>query len=344
MKKRNDQPLFQITKDELLESLNRAMARYKLVALKCDQEKVLYDVVSNTEDIVWEYQPTVLPPKKFFFPPDETILEYTDSGEVCSKMEAEPLLLFGIRPCDINAVKILHEAFAEIHGDPNYLEKEQKTVIIGMDCKSICDEKAFCYHTQSQDALAGCDLMLYDLGESYLLRPVTEKGGAFVTDYFETEQGSKAAFKKYRKDKESTFAAVGKPFKNLDQFPAIFERNNDHFIWKEEGARCLSCASCVMVCPTCYCFDVLDEWELNLKKGTRVRQWDACMRSDFTLVAGDETFRDKKEDRLRHRINRKFNFLMKKHGQSACVGCGRCERACLADISPKSIAKVLSTA
>jgi predicted molibdopterin-dependent oxidoreductase YjgC len=92
-----------------------------------------------------------------------------------------------------------------------------------------------------------------------------------------------------------------------------------------------------MVCPTCYCFDVADELALSLKKGERIRRWDACMLSSFAVVAGGENFRHAAKQRLHHRLDRKFNFLMKKHNQSVCVGCGRCVRACLADISPKTV-------
>jgi ferredoxin len=55
------------------------------------------------------------------------------------------------------------------------------------------------------------------------------------------------------------------------------------------------------------------------------------------VVAGGENFRPETKQRLHHRLDRKFNFLMKKHNQAVCVGCGRCVRACLAEISPKKI-------
>jgi len=96
------------------------------------------------------------------------------------------------------------------------------------------------------------------------------------------------------------------------------------------------------VCPTCYCFDVSDELDLNLQGGKRTRKWDACMLSDFAVVAGGENFRHSATERLQHRINRKFNYLMRKHERSVCVGCGRCVRACLADINPQTIAETIA--
>jgi ferredoxin len=66
------------------------------------------------------------------------------------------------------------------------------------------------------------------------------------------------------------------------------------------------------------------------------------MLSSFATVGSGENFRHTATNRLHHRINRKFNFLMKKHGQAVCVGCGRCVRACLAEISPKKIAEAIN--
>ena len=38
-------------------------------------------------------------------------------------------------------------------------------------------------------------------------------------------------------------------------------------LWKELGERCLACGSCTIVCPTCYCFNVVDEVDLALIDG-----------------------------------------------------------------------------
>jgi sulfhydrogenase subunit beta (sulfur reductase) len=91
------------------------------------------------------------------------------------------------------------------------------------------------------------------------------------------------------------------------------------------------------VCPTCYCFDVRDEMQTDLKTGERVRVWDACTLEDFSKVAGGHSFRSSRSARLRHRFNRKFNYLADRFDALFCVGCGRCSRTCLVEIN---IAKV----
>ena len=113
----------------------------------------------------------------------------------------------------------------------------------------------------------------------------------------------------------------------------LLQDNYENPYWETRSKTCLSCGSCVMVCPTCFCFDVHDEMELNLKEGERFRNWDGCVLVDFAKVASGENFRHTKDSRFRHRIMRKGKYILEKYGRVGCVGCGRCATACLADIA-----------
>lgn len=335
--------VYAITKKTLCEGLDKACTSYKVAALINKEGKTLYDYIDSSKDIEFKYTPTILSPKKFFFPQEEAIAEYTSDGKVTAKVAAVPQVLFGIRPCDLNGIKIMNEAFAEGHGDPNYLAKLEQTVVIGMECCKICDQHAFCYKVDAHNATAGFDVMLYGCGckDDFTAKAVTSKGKEFVEKYFSPVKGEQSKIDQFMQKKQEEFGKQ-KPFKDLQQFPDLFAKNKKHPIWDQEGQRCLSCGSCIMVCPTCYCFDVIDDTELNLKKGARNRKWDACMLSSFAVVTGGENFRHAATARLHHRINRKFEYLMRKHGQPVCVGCGRCVRACLAEISPKTIAEAIN--
>lgn len=333
--------VLQAAKDDVLVGLDSASSAYTIAALTQKEGKTLFDVVQSSQDILLDYTPTVLSPKKFFFPQEEVFLEYTADGTLTPKIEAPPLVLFGIHPCEANAIKIMDEAFAESNGDPNYLAKRDASVIICLDCKEVCDENAFCYNVKSNYADAGYDLLLQAVNGGYAITVNTEKGKTFAETYFSPKPADPAAVEQFQQDKQKAFSQYS-PFKKLDTLPEVFEANKSHAVWKEEGDKCLSCGSCIMVCPTCYCFDVADELALNLQKGQRIRRWDACMLSGFAKVGSGENFREDKEERLKHRIYRKFDYLMTKHGQSVCVGCGRCVRACLADISPKKIVEALT--
>lgn len=335
------QRISQATKAALLAGLDKASADFLVAGLTQKNGKTLFDTVESSRELLLEYSPTVLSPKKFFFPQEEVFLEYTADGRCTPKIDAQPLILFGIHPCEANALKIMDEAFAEGNGDPNYLAKREAAVVICLDCKEICDENAFCGKVNSQNAESGYDLMLHDLGGDFGITVNSQKGEDFLEQYVSTKDADSAAFEAFQQAKQNAFSQ-NPPFPALETLPELFEANKRHPVWKEEGERCLSCGSCIMVCPTCYCFDVADELALNLKQGERIRRWDACMLSSFATVAGGENFRKDPSERLKHRIYRKFDYLMSKHGQPVCVGCGRCVRACLAKISPKKIVETLT--
>ena len=337
--------LYRISKEKLKDGLSKGLKDYKLAALVRKQGRLLYNYVTKVEDIHWTAAPTVLPFKKFLFPQDEVLLEYTSDGKnISPTLKATPQILFGMHPCDIHSMQILDEAFSDHEGDPNYMIHREKAIIIGLDCLKLCDKDSFCYKVKAQNVVKGFDWMLYPESEtSFLLEVATDKGKLLLRQYFQNIEAAKPEeLNSIKAKKEQAFKEY-KPFKQLDQLPDIYENNKDHPVWKEEGDRCLSCGSCIMVCPTCYCFDVTDEFAISLKKGKRIRRWDACMLSSFAVVAGGENFRSTAEARLKHRIQRKFNYLMKKHGQAVCVGCGRCVRACLAEISPKTMTEKITS-
>jgi len=108
-------------------------------------------------------------------------------------------------------------------------------------------------------------------------------------------------------------------------------------LWNSLAQDCFSCGSCNTTCPTCYCFDVQDNWNLDQKTGERSRYWDACLTEDFSKVSlgagAQENFREEKAERFRHRFMRKATYLNKELGGPACVGCGRCSQSCTADIA-----------
>ena len=103
--------------------------------------------------------------------------------------------------------------------------------------------------------------------------------------------------------------------------------------WEKHSEKCLACGSCVLVCPTCYCFDVKDDSDLSLKYGERVRTWDGCLLEDFAKVASGENFRSTRPNRYRHRYFKKGKYLYDRFGFISCVGCGRCSSNCLPNIA-----------
>jgi ferredoxin len=89
--------------------------------------------------------------------------------------------------------------------------------------------------------------------------------------------------------------------------------------------------------PDLFLFDVKDEIELDLRHGERVRIWDSrSVRHEFA-TAGGHNFRKSRALRQRHRFMRKGKYILEAHKHLGCVGCGRCARACLVDITPVGV-------
>jgi sulfhydrogenase subunit beta (sulfur reductase) len=114
---------------------------------------------------------------------------------------------------------------------------------------------------------------------------------------------------------------------DVTDLPYVLELKREDPVWREIGARCLCCGSCSMVCPTCSCFNVLDEL-VPQGVGQRVRLWDSCLFRDYAVVAGGHNFRADRADRVRNRYYHKQEAFVREFGVPSCVGCGRCIENC----------------
>jgi len=287
-------------------------------------------------DLRLDYNVTVLGPKKFLWPSRQTLYAYSLKGDPAPEavIEHEPTVLFGVHPCDVTAIQTTDAAFGKDIADPHYLARRADTAIVGIDCGGPCDDQSsFCLDMGSLYPEAGYDVMLTDLGDAYFLDIKTEKGQA-IAEAANAKPASKAdhtARTTFTEKKRASFH--NKLPCEVKYLPEILDASYDSLVWEAIARRCFSCGSCNTVCPTCYCFDVYDDVAMDLSKGCRVRRYDSCQLDPFATVAGGENFREHRWSRLRHRMFRKGKYIVEQTGKSGCVGCGRCERACVAAIS-----------
>ncbi len=117
------------------------------------------------------------------------------------------------------------------------------------------------------------------------------------------------------------------------------DRMFDDPFWDKTCQKCLGCGVCTFLCPTCCCFDILEETE----EEKRVRIWDSCQFSCFTLQGSGHNPRPSGKERMRQRIMHKFNYFVKNHGDSFCVGCGRCVKECPVNLDIREVVRAIST-
>ncbi|HOX22861.1 MAG TPA: 4Fe-4S dicluster domain-containing protein [Elusimicrobiales bacterium] len=295
-----------------------------------------FEEVSDAKEIAFDYVPTMLPPKKYFMPQREDVLSF-NGRESAAVLGAEQAIIFGVHTCDIAGIQCLDLVMADDPQDENYLARKNKLLIVGLECGKYCDDNASCALMNTAFPSGGYDLMLTDMGVYYLVHAHTQAGSALVEAAGKllrhADSKHLAELDKYREEKRRKF----KPEIPVEaaKLPEIFKKSVASPVWKNLGERCLSCGNCTNVCPTCYCFDMADSINLDMKSGVRTRIWDSCQTKPFAQVTGGENFRPERSERQRHRYYRKFSYPLDKYYRFFCTGCGRCTRACMAEINMK---------
>ena len=326
---------FVITQDSLRSIVESLAEEMEIVGVKSRHGKYVYDRITSFEELCLDYDVTVMPPTKYLLPAKETLLKFKvgDGTRVSPVTEAIPRAIIGVHPYDIKAIELLDKAFLATNPDPNYNARRQNTIIIAVDCLNP-SPKSFAPSMGTHLTETGFDLLLTDIGIDYVVTVGSEKGADLLAKYAEVREPTSDDIAKQKAVRDE---ALAKYKLSLDvpreRLPKLLGESYDDPYWESRSKTCLSCGSCVMVCPTCFCFDVRDEVSLNLKEGERFRNWDGCMLVDFAKVATGENFRHDKASRLRHRMYRKGKYIVERYGRVGCVGCGRCAIACLAEIA-----------
>ncbi|MBU0672368.1 MAG: 4Fe-4S dicluster domain-containing protein [Candidatus Margulisbacteria bacterium] len=297
-----------------------------------------FEPVVSGNEIALDYIPTILPPKKYFLPQHETLATFdTTKGQQMEPVVAyEKMVIFGVHTCDLAGIQSLNMIFSERPKDVNYLIRKSAITIIGYECNDYCDEYASCRLVHNHTPNGGYDLFFTNLGDKFIIHINTQAGDDIIESagLFEPAQAADLkALEQLRSDKRKLFAnEVPVVHENI---PEVFAKSFNSKVWEDLGKKCLACGNCTNVCPTCYCFDVIDEPNLDLKTGKRYRRWDSCQSETFAQVAGGESFREERGARQRHRFYRKFKYPMNKFSRLFCTGCGRCSRTCMAKINLK---------
>ncbi|MCX6223272.1 MAG: 4Fe-4S dicluster domain-containing protein [Bacteroidia bacterium] len=272
--------------------------------------------------------------KKSAFPKVEKVLEFTmnKSGVVQHPVDPDicsQTILFGVRPCDASGFKSLDAIFGEAPADQFYLKKKEKTTIISFSCPDS-DEYCFCTSVGGGPGnTEGSDLQFTGISkEEILVEVLTEKGrkiaALFATHLTDAVDSI---------DKNLYLADVHVVFDLNSVVDKVTESFNDSELWLDQSLRCIGCGACAFVCPTCACFDFQDEQ--NTKKGVRLRLWDSCGFSLFTLHTSGHNPREVQSQRWRQRLMHKFSYMPDQLNVVGCEGCGRCSRACPVDMNIK---------
>lgn len=321
-----------ISRDALEQVFSRWLAAGKrILAPKKTGETFDFAWVTQFSEVCLDQGQTVQSPKLAIFPKVEELFSYQIAvGQVTihdRPLEAlEEIIVFGLRPCDAAAFTSLAAIFTWDSADKLFSARLKKITVIGVSC-ARADEYCFCTAVGGDPgATTGSDILLTAVGNGeYLAEIVSEKGRQavqVVAGKFQPVAG---------KEKENHLAKVTPGFTLAKIAPALAALFDDDAFWAEQSRRCLGCGACAYVCPTCACFDIQDEGTGDF--GRRLRCWDSCGFSMFTLHTSGHNPRPLQSQRWRQRLMHKFAYMPERQKVLGCVGCGRCSRACPVDMN-----------
>lgn len=301
-----------LKKNDFTNFLQLCKAEAELVApVKTDILR--FEVITDVNKVSLEGNPMVSI-KKYFLPNEEGLLQI--NGTSMTKIyEAKKRIVFGARLCDTNALGILDNLYLEPgHEDLAYKERREKTTIIGYNCKTPPSEYCFC---SSMNLQKDYDILFQEHdNENFYLDVQTSKGLVLISKI-------RQKLELIDSDVEIVMPVTKKTLSQGSLWP-FFDKEH----WKEDVDECVSCQRCTVLCPTCFCFDLNDEMDLDLTTGVRNRSIDSCHSKDFTRVAGGIDIRETRAQRYMHRVYHKIQSYKDRFGRSMCTGCGRCIQYC----------------
>ena len=328
-----------VSKEDFKNFVNALIAdnSWNVIGVKSKGNKFAFGPLESSDELRLDYDVTLLPPKKYFFPQRETLFTYNLSGSVSAKSaeELKPLIIIGVHPYDIVALLHMDEIFRETKSDPYYFKKRESSIIIGVNIQNM-SKWNFSSAMGCETIDYGYDLMVTDLGNRLAITVGSQKGGELLSKY--GVNVSPALARDIQTVGQKKREIMAKSQQKFDFAPELIpellkESYSKSGFWEKHSETCLACGSCVLVCPTCYCFDVKDNPDLSLETGERIRTWDGCLLEDFAKIASGENFRATRPTRYRHRYFKKGKYLYDRFGFVSCVGCGRCSSNCLPDIA-----------
>jgi len=262
-------------------------------------------------------------PKKFLYPPYLTLFKVSSGWDVVVPVrEVRRLAFFGLKPCDLASIKVLDRVLL---GVDDYYESLRKNLVLIVENCTTPGNTCFCSTMNTGPrARDSFDLAYTRLGDKLVLEAGSVLGLKLL-NLLEVEPIDDATYERFEATMRSASEKARTGFE-LNGLPEELELRIESKVYEKITEKCLGCANCNMVCPTCFCFDVLD---VPLIDGSaeRVRVWDGCLNFTYGQVAGGH-FRPDLWARYRHFVLHKFAYWVKQFGTFGCVGCGRCITWC----------------
>jgi sulfhydrogenase subunit beta (sulfur reductase) len=259
------------------------------------------------------------------------------------EQSTHPFAFLGVRACELAAIAAQDRILLQDkYRDPIYQQRSDGRFIVAVQCTQSA-ATCFCASLGTGPRVTGgFDLVLTELlgpvGHRFLVKAGSDHGAEVLAD-LETFSASEEDLA----EMECAVAeAESRQVRAIDtnQIKELLERSFDHPRWEHIARRCLTCANCTMVCPTCFCTTVEDVSDISGDHAERWRRWDSCFTLSFSYIHGG-TIRNSPKARYRQWMTHKLASWVDQFGTLGCVGCGRCITWCPVGIDITEEARVI---
>jgi len=300
---------------------------------------IAYVPLERPEEMAWTFWNSLSSPRDYLYPQTDTLLRFGRDGDgyrVEETLDTRKRVLFAVRNCDVSAIEFLDRIMAAFVPDTPYQARRENTALVALACHEPNQDYCMCVCAGTGPFLdERHDVQLTDLGEEVLAEITTEKGRELIQaggDLFKAPTEEQIA-QKARLAEEALDKFGPYPFTHyvqgatrrvsLDDRPPEF--------WAEMSDWCVECGGCTLVCPTCNCFNMIDN--VVEGRGERVRCWDSCQYEGMTREASGHNPRAAHGDRVKRRFFHKLSYQYnQRDGSIGCVCCGRCIAVCCGDL------------
>lgn len=316
------------------------------VGYRDEQSAGRYRVVQEDDERCFEWAVGPGSWRAEFFPAKQEQWRAVRSGDTYSfvepQFEERPLAIFGARPCEVAAIGVLDKVLGEgTYRDARYQHRRDGLFVVVAECGAPAST-CFCTSMGTgPGAVGGFDLALSEIsdddGHRFVVRVASERGGAVLS----TVAGESARSADLVARERVLEGASGTMSRRMPPgIAAVLAQSQESPRWAEIAERCLSCANCTLVCPTCFCSDVHDVTDLS-GAVIRERTWSSCFDLEHSYLHGGSV-RASGASRYRQWMTHKLSTWWDQFDTSGCVGCGRCIAWCPVGIDITEEAAILA--
>jgi len=245
-----------------------------------------------------------------------------------------PQAFLGVRACELAAIAVHDRVLLDDkYRDPIYEGHRSGAFLIAMQCTQSAPT-CFCASMGTGPGVANgadhpVDLVLTELLGPNGHRFLVKAGSARGTEILAELQTTPAVGADLQQAEAGVKGAASQQVRSIDTngIKELLYQNFEHPRWDNVAARCLTCANCTMVCPTCFCVTVEDVSDVTGEHAERWRRWDSCFTQSFSYIHGG-SIRTSTNARYRQWMTHKLASWIDQFGSSGCVGCGRCITWC----------------